>query len=244
MAKAVPIISAVTGVMGLIQNMRAQRDANNLNNRALDAQTRAQGMQMEAFETASSIQEQLEKMFQQHQAEGVYDADRRIEAVKRQLGDYEERDMGNTAGALATAGFKPGDSEIGVRLDSVKQKNQQTFADIVSQLIGQVAGEEMNALSMLRPDGMISAAGLGTSGAGQESQILMDMARQKMGQQTNPAGFLQMFMNQWMTQGQTPAMATPLPGVNPPPTSPVVTGLNWQPSEWDGFLDYSQVLKR
>lgn len=248
MAAAAPVISGITGIAGLYQNMQQARNADRMQGAALDAQARNEAIRAEAMAGMEQFYAQMREIVDRQRSEGVYSADRRIETAKGQIADLEGRDMGNLAATMATAGMKPGDSEMGTRLDSVKMKNQQYFNDAVNQIMGSVAAEELNAENMTRPDGVLQAAGLSTTGGAQDTGTLLQLAQQIRSRQQNPAALLQMMMESFGGGGGGGGTVQANGGQRMPwdeqmggGASPVVTSLGWTPSAWPSMINYSGV---
>jgi len=98
--------SLIAGLVANEQQRKAARSAAN-SQRALVAR------QLALFDA-------MEKRVKDMEASGAFDPTKALENMEKQTAKYESRDMGNLAGALRVAGYRPGDSEIGARLDSVK----------------------------------------------------------------------------------------------------------------------------
>ena len=82
---------------------------------------------------------------------GQFDADKRIASLERDTGRYEAKDLGNLGGALADAGYRPGDSEIGTRLDAVKGKYRSFLDTMRDQIRSNQFNEEQNAYLSANP---------------------------------------------------------------------------------------------
>ena len=116
-------ISAGLGAISLIQGKSAQKSADR---QARSAEKSAKSLEARAtklFDVLFSTAENADKA-------GVYDPEKRIAALEADTGRYESRDTGNLAGAMRVAGYRPGDSEIGTRLDSVKIKYRRFLDDM------------------------------------------------------------------------------------------------------------------
>jgi hypothetical protein len=116
-----PLASLIPGAgpwvagLGALSSMQAGQDAERAARRA-DSQGR--GLE----ERATRIWDLLFANAQKAESEGQFDPERRIAALEKATAGYEAKDMGNLAGALRVTGYRPGDSEIGTRLDDVKLK--------------------------------------------------------------------------------------------------------------------------
>lgn len=114
---------------------------------------------------------------------GAFDPEKRIAALEKDTARYESRDSGNLGGALASAGYKVGDSEIGVRLDAVKSKYRNFLDTMRDQIRQQAFFDKQAAYSSANP-GMLNAAIGGARGEQQNA-----LARLQ-----NPSGFLGSFL--------------------------------------------------
>lgn len=129
MAKVDPV-SAAVGVIGSVIGAKE-------NKKARAKQDALAQRYIQLFDTLFGKTAEAERR-------GFFDPASRLALLNRETAFYEGRDLGNLAGALRIAGYRPGDSEIGTRLDAVKAKyrlarekmadeiRRQSFADLLS----------------------------------------------------------------------------------------------------------------
>lgn len=173
---AVDPISAGLGAASLISGKKANQNASS----AAGAAGR-RGAAMEKRLTA--LFDLLFSNAREADQSGQFDPEKRIAALERDTGRYESRDMGNLAGALATAGYRPGDSEIGTRLDAVKGK-YRSFLDTMREQIRQSSFMEKQQAYLSANPNILQPA---MANAANQQQIAMSQLQ-------NPAGFLQAFL--------------------------------------------------
>ncbi len=169
-------LGAIFGGLGLIsslmQNESARKSASKANSKAGKLDDRL----VKLFDVLFSNAETADKA-------GQFDPEKRIASLERDTSRYEGQDMGNLAGALRVSGYKPGDSEIGTRLDAVKGK-YRSFLDTMRDQIRQNSfTEKQNAYASANPNIL--------GGPLQDARQSQAMS---LSQIQNPSGFLSSFL--------------------------------------------------
>jgi len=164
------IAPIVLGAAGLLSQNEANRKAQSGADAARRSQDRLLDRQVQWYDDLLNIARRAEK-------DGQFDPEKQIAQLEADTARYESRDMGNTAGALRTAGYRPGDSELGRQLEAVKLKYRQNLDSMRAGMRRQALFDMIGAYSAANP-GVLNA---GIASAGQQQQLAM-------GQQTNPAG--------------------------------------------------------
>lgn len=132
-------LPAILGAVGLLNQHEQQRKANR---GAADAQA----MQAEFLKRRTDLQDKLMAAYDTADKGGQFDADAQIAANdKLSLADQAE-DTANQAGALRVSGYRPGDSEIGIRQDAVNVKYQRERDEMRTGLRRQSFFDRINAL--------------------------------------------------------------------------------------------------
>ncbi len=164
------IIAGLGLVNSLIQGNNARRDAN----RAAAKTESLTDRKLRLFELLQSIVENADKA-------GQFDPQTQINQLEKDTAKYEGLDLGNLAGALRVAGYRPGDSEIGTRLDAVKQKYRSELDTAREQIRRQSFIDKLNAYSAINPSLLDSSI--------QNSSNRESLARQQQAN-FNPINFL------------------------------------------------------
>ena len=126
---AAGLINAGLGAASLMSGKKGQKKA--------EGQANAAGARSLALEQRmTKLWDLLFKRAEDAEKSGQFDPEKRIAALEKDTARYESRDMGNLGGAMAVAGYKPGDSEIGTRMDAVKVK-YRSFLDNMREQIRQ-----------------------------------------------------------------------------------------------------------
>lgn len=166
-------VSAGLGAVSLISGKEANRKAQKTADSARKSSQRLEDRVVKLWDTLFSRADQAAK-------DGVFDPEKRIAALEKNTAEYESRDLGNLAGALTVAGARPGDSEIGTRLDSVKVKYRKFLDNMRDEIRTSSWWDQQNAYMSANP---------------QYLNAPMQNANQRQqnatGQVQNPAGFLQ-----------------------------------------------------
>ena len=151
------------------QNEMAGRRADN----AQKGQDALIGRQTDLFD-------RLFSMVQDADAGGAFDPTKTLQQMDKDTAQYEARDSGNLAGALRTAGYRPGDSEIGNRLDSVKLKYREERERM---------GEEIRTGALRNK--LAAYAGINPSGLNQGIAVMGQREANYRNQVQSPGGILQ-----------------------------------------------------
>lgn len=165
-------ISAGLGAVSLISGKNANK--------------KAESQAKSAAKSGKAMEQRLVKLFdvlfknaEDATKAGTFDPERKIAQLEKDTGEYESRDMGNLAGALTTAGYQPGDSEVGVRLDAVKGKYRKFLDTMREEIRTKSFFDQQSAFQTANP-GILSAP---MQGAHNREQTAL-------GQIQNPSGFL------------------------------------------------------
>jgi len=142
-------------VAGLLSNRENNRKQENTAKDQLGQQQQLIDRQTKLFDTLFGAASDADKS-------GAFDPEKQIDLLNRTTAKYESRDLGNLGGALSIAGYKPGDSEVGVRMDAVKGKYQLERENQESQIRRQSLFDRFNAYNSAN-GGMLNA-GIGTAG--------------------------------------------------------------------------------
>jgi hypothetical protein len=172
---AIDPVSAGLGAVSLISGKNANKKAES---QAKSAQKSAKKWEDRAAQLWKVMFEGADKAVK----EGLFDPDRKIAQLEKDTANYEAKDLGNLSGALTTAGYKPGDSEIGVRLDAVKGKYRQYLDKMREDIRTSSFFDQQNAYATANPNYLQPAIQGGYNRAG--------MA---MGQMQDPSQFLGAF---------------------------------------------------
>ncbi|MBS1721405.1 MAG: hypothetical protein JSS66_00190 [Armatimonadetes bacterium] len=211
MPHAAPIVGGLGLVAGLIENEKNRRAASEAMDASMSAQDRAFALQKQQFDLLNSIHQTLWNKVAQAEQAGQFSPEWQVEQAKRDIGEYESRDMGNLAGALRVAyGGLPG-SEQGVRLDAVKEKYRNDLGRLTTGIRQQSIFNMLNAYNQTRPDLPATVAqGLGQQGMFQ-AQNGLGLAQYYNNRVQNPAGFFSALMPYLSQLGQKPVQQQPQP---------------------------------
>lgn len=193
-----PITGIATGV-SLLSGISGGKSAKKKADSAARSRAKIDARSLKLFDL-------LFKRAQDAEAQGVFDPEKRIAQLERDTGRYEARDAGNLAGAMAVAGYKPGDSEIGVRQDAVKVKYRKFLDQMRDELRSRSFFEQNQAYAMASPNYLQGPA------QGADSRI---QRYDQQAQGMNPAGFLSNLMPMFNTRKQGIPGATPPDSTNP-----------------------------
>jgi hypothetical protein len=172
-AAAAPLIGAGATIFSGMMNNNAQQHAADS---AAAQQQQLLDMQKAIFNTINNVRMAGEQ-------QGLFDPQKRMDMIDKQDAHFENLDLGNQAGALRVAGYRPGDSEYGIRNDAIANKHQVYRDQQYAQAISQAFNDHLNAITaangnMLNPG--IQAA--------QQNRMLA------LGSMQNPAGFFSSIM--------------------------------------------------
>lgn len=110
-------ISMGLGLVGMIANQDSNRRAQNNVDENQEAQDRILDRQTGLFDLIQGIVQQADK-------DGQFDPDRMLAQLDKDVAQSKGRDMGALGAGLSAAGYKPGDSEVGTRMDDIALKYQ------------------------------------------------------------------------------------------------------------------------
>lgn len=111
--------------------------------------------------------------------QGFFNPDKRLEQLTADSAKYSGLDQGNTAGAMRVAGYKPGDSEIGLNLGAIKNKYALDWQRQANDIRNQSMQNKLNAYG--------AAGGVNLGGA---MQVYGQQQQNAMSQMQNPGGLL------------------------------------------------------
>jgi len=170
------LLGAIPGIIGAIAGIGA-------NDKAAKASASASKSAKKLADKKVSLFDLIQSMVQQADAGGQFNPEQYISQLENDTAKYEARDAGNLAGALRVAGYKPGDSEIGRRLDAVKMNYRQQLDQQRTALRRGLFSDRMNAYQAINPDNLNSGIALAQNNAA--------MAQSQM---QNPAGLFASIM--------------------------------------------------
>lgn len=172
------VLGALGTIGGLIQNEKARKDAK-----------AAQKKAGKLTDRQVALFDMLMGMVKDADARGQFDPARRLDQLRADTAEYESRDLGNLAGAMRVAGYRPGDSEIGGRLDAVKLKYRSEFNRLANDIHDQAWSNKLASYRAIDPTALNSAIQQANySAANAQSQV------------QNPAAFLSALMP-YLNQG-------------------------------------------
>lgn len=170
---AIDPISAGLGAVSLISGKNANKKAQSTADKA-----RKSGQRLE--DRVVNLWDTLFKRAQDAEKAGTFDPEKRIAALEKNTAEYESRDLGNLAGALTVAGARPGDSEVGTRLDAVKVKYRKFLDNMRDEIRTSSFWDQQNAYMSANPSYLSGAM----AGSANREQTALSQVQ-------NPAGFLQ-----------------------------------------------------
>jgi hypothetical protein len=169
---AIDPISAGLGAVSLISGKNANKKAQSDAGKAKKSSQQLEQRVIKLWDTLFSRAENAEKS-------GLFDPEKRIAALEKNTAEYESRDLGNLAGALTVAGARPGDSEVGTRLDAVKVKYRKFLDNMRDEIRTSSFWDQQNAYMSANPSYL--------SGPMAASQ---NREQNALSQVQNPSGFL------------------------------------------------------
>lgn len=184
-------LSAVSLISGKGANDKARKDAKK-------AQEGSKALEQRAI----SLWDKLFARAEQSEKDGTFDPEKRIQALEKDTAHYESQDLGNLAGAMTVAGYRPGDSETGTRLDAVKVKYRR-FLDNMRDEIRTKSFFEQNAAYQAASPQYLQPGLQGNAQRGAQAQSNIQ----------NPAGFLSNLLPSLQGNG------TPSSGANSKPVN-------------------------
>lgn len=115
-------VTAGAGLVGGGKNNKSQQSQANKANAAAQGQIQRQNL---LFDTIMNLAKNNQ---------GALSADGQISNLAKDQSFWNSQQLGGTAAALRTAGYQPGDSEIGQQLSAVNQRNQRSFLQQANQI--------------------------------------------------------------------------------------------------------------
>jgi hypothetical protein len=80
---------------------------------------------------------------------GQFDPEKQIAQLDKDVSKNQGRDMGNLGAGLSAAGYRPGDSEIGTRMDAIALKHRDYRDRLATDIRANAATQKLNAYGML-----------------------------------------------------------------------------------------------
>lgn len=152
------ILSGIAGVKGLLDSFNGQRAADRANRAALTAQERNVQIAEEDRKARSKYLSGLTAMVEKLAAEGVWDPAAHVQRVRSMMDKRKVDDMQNAGAALASAGYKTGDTIKEKGLAEVSIANDQKLAELASQLQAELPMQELQVRTLLNPGAYQSPA--------------------------------------------------------------------------------------
>lgn len=178
------IVSAISGVTGLLDSFNRNKGANRLDQAAIDRQSRAAARDDELYKKGLEWQEKLRKIYERSSKEGQWDYKSRGQSIKNEMADARETALGSTTAALRTAGYKPGDTVTDSTLARINSEADRSLIDQLTELRSRLPIEEMAALEALNP------ARLRSSDAGSQVAGYLALAQNERNKAGDPASAL------------------------------------------------------
>ncbi|HMS54218.1 MAG TPA: hypothetical protein PKA27_02360 [Fimbriimonadaceae bacterium] len=155
---AFPFVPALLGIAGLAMQSEASRKAGN-------AEAEARAQQASIYERRRKLFDTLFGAVEGADNAGFFDPTKRIAALREFDRQDEALETGNTAAGLRVAGYRPGDSEIGQRLDAVSVKHKRNRDELTLDETRRSFFDKIGAYSS------VNASLLDPELAGSESRI-------------------------------------------------------------------------
>jgi hypothetical protein len=163
-------ISAGLGVASLASGISGNKGAKKAADSAGNSQKQLAKRQVDLFDTIMAAVKGAD-------SQGFFNPDKQLAQLEADTSRYESRDMGNTAGALRVAGYRPGDSEIGLNLGAIKSKYKLDFQRQSNDIRNNSLFNKLNAY------GAANGVNLG-----QSMQVYGQQQQYANSQRQNPAG--------------------------------------------------------
>jgi hypothetical protein len=173
MAQAIPLVLA--GGQAYLSNQQNEM-ADRRQKEAMKGQDALIGMQTDLFKVIKEAVTTAEKM-------GQFDPERQIAQLDKDVSKNQGRDMGNLGAGMNAAGYRPGDSEIGTRMDAVNLKYRDFRDRTANDIRNNAFTQKLQAYQAI--GGQQLNPGIGVMGQRAE------MAGQQRG---NPGAFWQSLM--------------------------------------------------
>lgn len=138
MGAAVAVPAALTGI-SMLMGAESQRKQQKAQDKALKAAGDENKRKAMMFT-------ELKGLYDKSVAAGEFDPTRKIADFEKELSNYAQKDIGNTAAAARTLGYKPGDSEPLKRVAAVNSDYQLKRAQGISSIKDNAFQRQFSAL--------------------------------------------------------------------------------------------------
>jgi hypothetical protein len=159
---AFPIFPALAGAVSLWQGAQHNASQRRAAGQSLAQQQDWLQRQLSWYDTMFGNARRLDES-------GAFDPSAQIRGLEKATAKFEARDLGNLSGALRTAGFRPGDSELGTRLDTVKAKYRDQLDQMRLALQRQSVFDKIGAYNSANPG--VLGQGINTLGSNYAMQL-------------------------------------------------------------------------
>lgn len=150
------IVSGIAGAKGLLDSISGQRAANKANRDAMTALQRNQKIADENRAARTKFLQDMQALVDQMDAQGVFDPAVATQQARSALDQRKTDELQNAGAALATAGYKAGDSALERGLAGVAAANDQMLAEIASKAQSELPLREFQTRLSLNP-GMLES---------------------------------------------------------------------------------------
>jgi hypothetical protein len=156
-AAAVP---AVLGLGGLLMQ-------NESNRKAQKSQDKLTGKQSDLIKRQTMLFDSLRDIVMGADKAGQFDPTRRLEQLQADTEYYAGRDIGNTAGAARTLGYRPGDTAPLKQIRSIDSAYKLNYAQEAAKIRQSAFTDKLSAFRSIDP----SALNPGIQTYGQQAQV-------------------------------------------------------------------------
>ncbi len=153
-------VSAGIGLGGLLLQNSANKDAKK-------SQDKATGNQKELIKRQTQLFDRIQGMVSDYDASGGFDPQRQLDQLATDTAAYSERDMGNSAAASRTLGYRRGDSEPLTRLRTIDSNYKLQYGQMANQIRSKAFGDKISAYQGLNPSSLNTGIGV----YGQQAQM-------------------------------------------------------------------------
>lgn len=191
MAAALPFASAA---VGLWQNEKARGAANDARRAAMSEAERARMQQQPLIDRQVALYDTMRNIVENAKARGQFNSDWMIQQLNNDHQKSQTQTVRGLTSGLSTMGYRPGDSEIGVRLDSALAKGQADRDKLATDLRRSSFFDELNAYSAIPSQSLGNASAMMNQSADRMIGINSSLANFYQSQIQNPASFIAAIM--------------------------------------------------
>lgn len=163
---AAAVLPAVLGAGGLLLQNQANNDAKK-------AASKATGNQKELIKRQTELFDRIQGMVSEYDASGGFDPQKQLDQLATDTAAYAEKDMGNSAAAARTLGYRRGDSEPIKRIQTIDSNYKLQYGQLANQIRGKAFGDKIAAYQGINP----SSLNTGIQTYGQQSQMYQGQQR-------------------------------------------------------------------